>query len=110
MCYLHIHYIQTKIKMYSIILSACPHIDIERTLVNKCSSSRYTEWVKHSGVPNYQPMWDQVFKGPSIELYDHLNDPDENANIAQNQGEEDVVKGLSQQLHEGWRKATPPKQ
>ena len=76
---------------------------------NLSISFRYTEWVKHSGVPNYQPMWNKIFKGPSIELYDHKLDPDENINVAFNPEHKEMIKKLSEQLHEGWRDALPPK-
>lgn len=43
----------------------------------------------------------------SIELYDSKNDPNETINIAQNQKLSKVIKELSIELNEGWKKATP---
>lgn len=61
----------------------------------------YVEW--HS--------WDSDTgtKGPfqSAELYDKINDPYETANIANKEAFSEVVKDLSEQLKDGWRKAVP---
>lgn len=43
----------------------------------------------------------------AIEIYDHVNDPDENTNIAPQSPE--LVKLLTEQWQAGWRKATPAK-
>lgn len=68
---------------------------------------RYTEWVKYSNAPDYLPIWKQLFKGPSLELYDHQEDPDENVNIGLDNKHRELVKELSEQLHAGWRHAMP---
>jgi iduronate 2-sulfatase len=41
------------------------------------------------------------------EIYDHLNDPDENVNIADRPENKGLVEELSRQLWGGWWKATP---
>jgi hypothetical protein len=43
-----------------------------------------------------------------VELYDHQNDPDENVNIAADQAGADLLKQLTQQWRDAWRKALPP--
>lgn len=43
----------------------------------------------------------------SAELYDSKNDPLETINIAQNEELSELVKSLSKQLSDGWRKAKP---
>jgi len=43
----------------------------------------------------------------AVELYDHQNDPDENVNIAVDQASAGVLKQLTQQWRDGWRKALP---
>lgn len=43
----------------------------------------------------------------SAELYDSKNDPLETINIAQNEELSEVIKSLSKQLSDGWRKAKP---
>src|SRR5690606_36360472 len=52
---------------------------------------RFIEW---SG-----PKTDKVFH----ELYDEISDPDENTNIADNPGKQDLVRRLSAQLKAGWK-------
>jgi len=50
----------------------------------------------------------QPDKPVARELYDHQNDPDENVNIAVDQASADLLKQLTQQWRDGWRKALPP--
>ncbi len=52
---------------------------------------------------------DKKLKGDYVtsELYDSMNDPDENINISGELENKEVIKGLSEQLHNGWRKALP---
>ena len=49
----------------------------------------------------------QPGKPVAVELYDHQNDPDENVNIAVDQANADLLKQLTQQWRDGWRKALP---
>jgi iduronate 2-sulfatase len=44
----------------------------------------------------------------ALELYDHQNDPDENINIAADKAHTALLKHLTQQWRDGWRKALPP--
>ena len=63
---------------------------------------RYTEWVRYDystgGIPNWEDKC-------SVELYDHSVDPHETNNIAIDAGLQEVTKGLSSQLRQGWRAA-----
>lgn len=43
----------------------------------------------------------------ACELYDHLNDPDENLNIAERPENQELVKKLAKMLSAGWRAAKP---
>jgi len=43
----------------------------------------------------------------ALELYDHQNDPDENVNIAADRANAELLKQLTQQWRDGWRKALP---
>jgi iduronate 2-sulfatase len=55
--------------------------------------------------------WDNITKSKGAyqtsELYDRIKDPTEKVNIAAEKENEALVKELSQQLTEGWRKALP---
>jgi iduronate 2-sulfatase len=64
---------------------------------------RYTEWVAFRYSTINEPNWNQV---SGVELYDHINDSDENFNIAAS-ADPSLVSELSQQLRDGWRKADP---
>jgi len=57
---------------------------------------RYTEWRRCGEKP------------VAVELYDHLNDPGENINIAGRPENRDIVARLSRRLRLGWRHALPP--
>jgi len=61
----------------------------------------YVEWY----------FWDNdnKIKGDYVtcELYDSTNDPDENTNVADEYANTEIIKGLSTQLHNGWRNALP---
>lgn len=61
----------------------------------------YVEWYE----------WDADLgeKGQYVtaELYDSINDPEENQNIAKVEGNETIVADLSRQIEEGWRAALP---
>lgn len=81
--------------------------DLVRLYNILCYRYRYTEWVKYRSYPHYKPVWKDVFKGPSIELYDHKKDPQENKNIALESEQKSLVKSLSKMLHAGWRKQIP---
>ncbi len=50
----------------------------------------------------------QPDKPVAVELYDHQDDPDENVNIAADKANVDLLKQLTQQWRDGWRKAPPP--
>jgi arylsulfatase A-like enzyme len=43
----------------------------------------------------------------AVELYDRANDPDENTNVAEFHGNQQIVQQLSRQLERGWRAAIP---
>lgn len=66
---------------------------------------RYTEWPKFSDAPVYKPDWTQLF---GVELYNHLTDPEENHNKANDPTYATIRKQLSEALRDGWRKALPP--
>lgn len=57
---------------------------------------RYTEWLTRD-------------KGELVatELYDHLEDPDENVNLAP-EADKELLEQLHRQLHAGWKGALPP--
>jgi len=69
----------------------------------RSSRYRYTEWVDFDN-KNYTPEWKAV-KG--VELYDHVVDPEENYNHANDRAYVYVRAKLSGALHDGWRKAIP---
>ena len=58
---------------------------------------RYTRWQERKGG-----------KVVAVELYDHVNDPEENVNVADRPENADVIRGLSAQLDAGWKGALPP--
>ncbi len=64
---------------------------------------RYVEWYP----------WDQQTKTPgsrvAAELYDHRTDPDENVNVANRPGNEEIVQTLAAQLKSGWPAARSQK-
>ena len=66
----------------------------------------YTEWRFYDSV-QYTPIWTKHPRG--VELYDHNIDTDENINRALDPKYTSVVKKLSKELREGWRKSLPPK-
>jgi iduronate 2-sulfatase len=43
-----------------------------------------------------------------VELYDHVNDPAENVNLAVEPEYADLVRELTEKLKGGWRAALPP--
>lgn len=57
---------------------------------------RYTEWIKLS-----------TRERIATELYDHMTDPEENVNIANEPENKNLVTRLSKQLSDGWRQALP---
>ena len=63
---------------------------------------RYTEWVKYEQVNGtWQPDWQQTF---GKELYNHTEDPAENANIYRHGGSS-LLGTLRDRLRRGWRSA-----
>ncbi len=68
---------------------------------------RYTEWVEFRGYPQYAPKWRKIFHRDGVELYDHLEDPEENINRAFDTSYTDIRQILRTQLHAGWRNALP---
>ena len=68
---------------------------------------RYTEWSEFRRYPHFTPDWGETFKNHSVELYDHMLDPEENMNLAFRKEYEDKVRKLSEMLHAGWRKQLP---
>lgn len=67
---------------------------------------RYTEWVFYDDV-TCRPLWER--SRLYAELYDHVTDPAENSNVAEDQRYSSVRKQLHQQLRNGWRTALPSK-
>ena len=65
---------------------------------------RYTEWPKFIGKPTYKPDWTTLF---GAELYDHVTDPEENVNLANDPRYKDLRDQLSKQLRAGWRAVIP---
>ncbi|XP_060581910.1 iduronate 2-sulfatase-like [Ruditapes philippinarum] len=63
---------------------------------------RYTEWPKFKYAPDYKPKWNKL---AGVELYDHLTDPEENVNHADDSQYTAIRKQLSELLHAGWRSA-----
>ncbi len=63
---------------------------------------RYTEWLK-PGKENV-PQWEKIV---GRELYDHVKDPGENRNCAEEERYAQVVRKLRDLLHAGWRGAVP---
>ncbi|KAK6186261.1 hypothetical protein SNE40_008331 [Patella caerulea] len=61
---------------------------------------RYTEWVKFSGAPNYKADLSEVV---AEELYDHVQDMQENINLAHHGNSANIVASLKKTLHVGWR-------
>jgi arylsulfatase A-like enzyme len=59
---------------------------------------RYVEWRKKSS--------NEVV---ARELYDHLNDPDENTNIAADERSRRTVEGMARMLEAGWKANAPPR-
>ena len=51
------------------------------------------------GPPDYKPDWSVRY---GVELYDHVKDPEENINEANNPEYKRTVSELSKQLHAGW--------
>jgi iduronate 2-sulfatase len=47
-------------------------------------------------------------KPVALELYDHQKDPDENVNVATDKANADLLKQLTRQWRDGWRKVLPP--
>ena len=63
--------------------------------------SRYTEWVRFHGNPDYTPDWGEQH---GVELYDHQRDPQENTNQAGNPEYRAAVEQHRQLLHGGWKR------
>ena len=59
---------------------------------------RYTEWVRR----------DEGREVVARELYDHVNDPAENVNVAGNAAHAETVKRLAAMMAAGWQGALPP--
>ena len=60
---------------------------------------RYTEWVDFDQ-NDWRTIWDNQL---GRELYDHLHDPQENHNLAYDEGHQAIVNYLSPKLRDGWR-------
>ena len=58
---------------------------------------RFTRW-QHRSDPN---------KVAAVEVYDHVNDPDENVNLAADPARGELVERLTHQYLKGWRGALP---
>ena len=53
------------------------------------------------------PRYDDPKKADAVEVYDHVEDPDENVNMAVDPANEELVKQLTEQYLKGWRGALP---
>ncbi|XP_046579352.1 iduronate 2-sulfatase-like [Haliotis rubra] len=82
------------------------HGDVIMGYTMRTDMYRYTEWINFKGRPIYTPMWDQV---QAAELYDHMKDPEENWNRADDPSYKDIRAELSRKLKIGWRGAVPDK-
>ena len=61
---------------------------------------RYTEWVHFPGPSTrWQPNWDELY---AVELYNHNDDPAENANVYAGVEGSEVAKALRERLRAGW--------
>jgi len=66
------------------------------------SSLRFTAWVDFDLDTN-TTQWTMDQSKCAFELYNHTSDPNENANIADDEGNEELVDELFQKLKLGWR-------
>ncbi|XP_046542805.1 iduronate 2-sulfatase-like [Haliotis rubra] len=82
------------------------HGDVIMGYTMRTDLYRYTEWINFKGRPIYRPMWDQV---KAAELYDHMKDPEENWNRADDPSYKYIRTELSKKLKIGWRGALPDK-
>jgi len=68
---------------------------------------RYTEWVRiqRLGELEYLPSWEERCNDEDfhLELYSMVEDPEENTNLAREDGMEELVEELSARLRRGWR-------
>ncbi|XP_067668272.1 iduronate 2-sulfatase-like [Haliotis asinina] len=82
------------------------HGDVIMGYTMRTDQYRYTEWINFKGRPIYKPMWDEL---KAAELYDHVKDPEENWNRADDPSYKDIRTDLSRKLKIGWRGALPDK-
>lgn len=83
--------------------SQYPRIDHIMGYSVRTDRYRYTEWVEFS-YTTYKPDWNTVY---GVELYYHLNDPDENFNAAYEPEFRKARASLRDLLHRGWRHSLP---
>ena len=72
----------------------------------RTSMYRYTEWVQIQVLEghNYEPSWEEpCWNEFHTELYNLIEDPEENINIVLGDENVDVVHDLSRRLRAGWR-------
>ena len=57
------------------------------------------------GEMEYQPSWEERCNDEDfhLELYSMVEDPEENTNLAREDGMEELVEELSARLRRGWR-------
>jgi len=67
---------------------------------------RYTEWIFYDDAA-HQPLWKR--NRLYAELYNHVTDPEENNNVAEDERYSTIRKRLHRQLRNGWRMAVPSK-
>jgi len=71
---------------------------------------RYTQWLPRDGG---RPSVGHEYVPPNglvaSELYDHQTDPQENVNLANRPRHKMLIRQLGEQLHAGWRAASPKK-
>jgi iduronate 2-sulfatase len=70
----------------------------------KTDKHRYTEWVEYAYNSSGEPNWKNIC---AVELYNHVDDPNETVNLAENVDWEETRKELSEQLRDGWFAALP---
>ena len=84
----------------------CTHIMSIMGYSIRTDAYRFTEWVgiTYLGGNNYEPNWHYK---DHPELYDLINDPEENVNLYNDPAYSEVKSQLRKKLRAGWREAQP---
>ena len=85
----------------------CDHITTTMGYSMRTDQYRFTEWtgITYLGGNDYEPNWDEQKDHP--ELYDLVNDPEENYNLYNDQDYVQIKNQLRKKLRAGWRDARP---